>query len=122
MVYFQTNPKYGKVIHEFFNQESKPKKLSRAAIETLSIIAYKQPVTKSHIESIRGVSVERVVHNLEDKGLIYSSGKLDTIGRPNLYSTTNNFLNYLNIDDLTKLPNYTEIKKELEIVNINVNN
>ncbi len=113
MVYFETNPKYGEVVHNFFNQESKPKKLSRAAMETLSIIAYKQPVTKSHIEAIRGVSVERVIHNLEEKGLVYPSGKLDRIGRPNLYSTTANFLNYLNIDDLTKLPNYTEIREEL---------
>lgn len=122
MVYFETNPKFGEVVHNFFNQETKPKKLSRAAMETLSIIAYKQPVTKSHIESIRGVSVERVIHNLEEKGLIYSSGKLETIGRPNLYSTTDNFLNYLNIDDLTKLPNYTEIRKEIEIVDTSNNN
>jgi segregation and condensation protein B len=112
IIYFETNPKHGEVGHNFFNQESKPKKLSRAAMETLSIIAYKQPVTKSLIESIRGVSVERVVHNLEEKGLIYPSGKLDTIGRPNLYSTTDNFLNYLNISNLEELPNYEEITKE----------
>ncbi|MEI6857916.1 SMC-Scp complex subunit ScpB [Psychrilyobacter sp.] len=118
MVYFETNPKYGEAVHNFFNQESKPKKLSRAAMETLSIIAYKQPVTKNHIESIRGVSVERVIHNLEEKDLVYSSGKLETIGRPNLYSTTDNFLNYLNIDDLTKLPNYTEIREELGTVEV----
>lgn len=117
MLHFETNPKYGEAVHSFFNQESKPKKLSRAAIETLSIIAYKQPVTKSHIESIRGVSVEKLIHNLEEKGLVYSSGKLETIGRPNLYSTTNNFLNYLNIEDLTKLPNYTEIRKEVDAIN-----
>jgi len=48
--------------------------------------------------------------------LVYSSGKLETIGRPNLYSTTDNFLNYLNINDLSKLPNYTEIRKELDTV------
>jgi segregation and condensation protein B len=112
IIYFETNPKHGEVVHNFFNQESKPKKLSRAAMETLSIIAYKQPVTKSLIESIRGVSVERVVHNLEEKGLIYPSGKLDSIGRPNLYSTTDNVLNYLNISNLEELPNYEEITKE----------
>lgn len=122
MVYFETNPKYGEAVHNFFNQESKPKKLSRAAMETLSIIAYKQPVTKSHIESIRGVSVERVIHNLEEKGLVYSSGKLETIGRPNLYSTTDNFLNYLDIDDLTMLPNYTEIRKELDTAQVDSDN
>jgi len=114
MIHFETNPKYGEIVYNFFNQESKPKKLSRAAMETLSIIAYKQPVTKGHIESIRGVSVEKLIHNLEEKGLIYSSGKLETIGRPNLYSTTDNFLNYLNLEDLTKLPNYTEIRKEID--------
>jgi segregation and condensation protein B len=112
IIYFETNPKYGETVHNFFNQESKPKKLSRAAMETLSIIAYKQPITKSQIESIRGVSVERVVHNLEEKGLVYPSGKLDTIGRPNVYSTTDNFLNYLNITSLEELPNYEEITKE----------
>lgn len=111
-VYFETNPKYGKRVHNFFNQESKPKKLSRAAMETLSIIAYKQPVTKSYVESIRGVSVERVIHNLEEKGLIFPSGKLETIGRPNIYSTTNNFLNYLNIEELENLPNYNELKNK----------
>ncbi|MGB6129986.1 MAG: SMC-Scp complex subunit ScpB [Psychrilyobacter sp.] len=114
MVYFETNPKYGERVHNFFNQESKPKKLSRAAMETLSIIAYKQPVTKSHIESIRGVSVERVIYNLEEKGLVYPSGRLETIGRPNLYSTTDNFLNYLDIESLIMLPNYAEIRKKLE--------
>ncbi len=122
MVYFETNPKYGEVVHNFFNQESKPKKLSRAAMETLSIIAYKQQVTQSNLESLRGVSVERVIHNLEEKGLVYSSGKLETIGRPNLYSTTDNFLNYLNIDSLTMLPNYMEIRQELDTAEVGSDN
>ncbi|RUA09155.1 MAG: SMC-Scp complex subunit ScpB [Fusobacteria bacterium] len=113
ITYFETNPKYGEVVHNFFNQESKPKKLSRAAMETLSIIAYKQPITRSHIEGIRGVSVDRVIHNLEEKGLIYASGKLETIGKPNLYSTTENFLNYLGISNIAELPNYDVIVSEI---------
>ncbi len=112
IVYFETNPKYGGTIHNFFNRESQPKKLSRAAMETLSIIAYKQPVTKSHIEQIRGVSAEGVVHNLEEKGLIYVSGKQDGVGRPNLYSTTDNFLNYFDIESLEELPNYAGIREK----------
>lgn len=110
--YLETNPQYGERIHNFFNQESKPKKLSRAAMETLSIIAYKQPITKGQIEEIRGVSVERVVHNLEEKNLVEVCGKLESIGRANQYGTTKNFLNYLNITKLEDLPEYENIKMQ----------
>jgi segregation and condensation protein B len=113
-VYLITNPASGEIVHRFFNQESKPKKLSGAALETLSIIAYRQPVTKSEIEAIRGVAVEGVVQNLEDKKLIRVCGKKDGIGRPNLYGVTDRFFSYLKINSIEELPNYIEVKEYIE--------
>ncbi|MBR8701719.1 Segregation and condensation protein B [Fusobacterium sp. DD29] len=105
-----TNPIYGEVINDFFEQESKPKKLSGAALETLSIVAYRQPVTKSEIEAIRGVNVDRIVQNMEEKKFIRVCGKKETTGRPNLYEITDKFLGYIGIKSIEELPNYQEIK------------
>lgn len=109
-VYMTSNPEYGKVVYDFFNPESKPKKLSKAALETLSIIAYRQPIIKAEIEGIRGVSVDGVLHSLEDKKLVRVCGKLDSAGRPNLYEITENFLKYMGIEKVEDLPNYEEVK------------
>jgi segregation and condensation protein B len=109
-VYMASNPAYGKIVYEFFNPESKPKKLSKAALETLSIIAYRQPITKAEIEVIRGVGADGVLHSLEDKKLVRVCGKLDSIGRPNLYEITENFLKYMGIERVEELPNYEEVK------------
>lgn len=108
-VCFVTNPICGKEVTNFFDKESKPKKISAAALETVSIIAYKQPITKSEIEAIRGVSVERVLQNLEERKFIKICGKKESIGRPNLYEVTENFLSYLSIQRVDDLPNYKEI-------------
>ena len=105
-----TNPIYGEVINDFFEQESKPKKLSGAALETLSIVAYRQPVTKSEIEAIRGVNVDRIVQNMEEKKFIRVCGKKETTGRPNLYEITDKFLGHIGIKSIEELPNYQEIK------------
>lgn len=112
-VYLVSNPKYGEVISNFFEQEKKPRKLSASALETLSIIAYNQPITKSEIEAIRGVNVDNIVYNMEGKKFIRICGKKDTIGRPNLYEITDKFLGYLGIDSVDELPNYYEIKEKL---------
>ncbi len=112
--YFATNSKSGEVIFNFFNQESKPKKLSNAAMETLSIVAYKNPITKSEIEEIWGVAVDGIVHSLEQKKLIAVVGKKEAIGRPNLYSVTDNFLAYMGITHLEELPNYKEVREEVD--------
>ena len=109
-----TNPRHGEVINNFFKQETKPKKLSNAALETLAIIAYRQPVTKAEIEAIRGVSVDRVVQNMEEKKFIRICGKKDAIGRPNLYAITDKFLGYLGVKSIEELPNYLEIRGESE--------
>lgn len=108
-VFFVTNPICGEGINNFFEQEAKPKKISAAALETVSIIAYKQPITKSEIESIRGVSVDRLIQNLEEKRFVRVCGKKNTTGKPNLYEITEVFLAYLGINSVEELPNYKEI-------------
>jgi len=113
-VYLTTNPKSGESVHSFFNQESRPKKLSAAAMETLSIIAYRQPVTKSEIEEIRGVAVDGVMHSLEEKKLVAVCGKKEGIGRPNLYGVTDTFLAYMGIESIEALPNYNEVRERVE--------
>lgn len=78
--------------------------LSQAALETLSIIAYKQPVTRVEIDDIRGVKSDRAVVNLVDKGLIKETGRLDMPGRPILYSTTEEFLKYFGLENVSEMP------------------
>lgn len=80
------------------------KSLSNAAIETLSIIAYKQPVTKSDIDNIRGVKSDRVIETLCEKKLIEELGRLDRPGRPIIYGTNENFLRYFGLESLDNLP------------------
>ena len=108
---FVTNPICGEEIKNFFNPELKIKKLSKSTMETLAIIAYKGPITKSEIELIRGVSAEKAVGNLLEKNLIYISGKKKSIGTPNLYCVTEDFYSYLNIDASESLPGYDEFRK-----------
>ncbi|MGL4392052.1 MAG: SMC-Scp complex subunit ScpB [Fusobacteriaceae bacterium] len=106
MAYFITNPRCGAAITNFYEHDTKPRKISDAALETVSIIAYKQPVTKSIIEQIRGVSCDRLIQTLEERKFIRVCGRKDGPGRPNLYEVTSNFLAYLNIDKVEDLPNY----------------
>ena len=108
---FVSNPICGEEIKNFFNPELKIKKLSKSTMETLAIIAYKGPITKSEIELIRGVSEEKAVGNLLEKNLIYISGKKKSIGTPNLYCVTEDFYSYLNIDASESLPGYDEFRK-----------
>lgn len=81
-----------------------PKLLSNAALEVLSIIAYRQPVTKLDVEKIRGVKSDRVIASLVEKGLIREDGQLDKIGKPHLYVTTDEFLKSFGFHDLNELP------------------
>ncbi len=78
--------------------------LSRAAMETLSIIAYNQPITRNGIELVRGVNSDSVLSRLLDRGLIYECGRSENPGRPMLYATTENFLRAMGISDLSQLP------------------
>jgi segregation and condensation protein B len=100
---FLTKPAYQSSIGIMLKHQSK-KRLSTSAMETLSIIAYKQPISKTEIENIRGVNCDYAVQKLLDKSLIEITGKADTIGRPMLYGTTPKFMEYFGINDLAELP------------------
>ena len=112
---FLTKPEYHKTIAQL-NGDKYLKKLSVASIETLSIIAYKQPVTKSEIELIRGVNCDYAVQKLLEKELVVISGrKEDAVGKPLLYSTSKNFMDYFGINSADDLPKIKEILNQ-EIV------
>ena len=100
---FLTKPAYQSSIGILLKQRSK-KRLSTSALETLSIIAYKQPVTKSEMEQIRGVNCDYSVQKLLEKELIEIKGKSDSLGRPLLYGTSDRFMDYFGINDLKDLP------------------
>lgn len=113
VVYLITNPRCGEMVNLYFKQDVKPKKLSNAALETLSIIAYRQPVTKSEIEAVRGVSTDRVIQTLEERKFVRVCGKKEAIGKPNLYKVTDKFLSYLGISTVEELPQYEIMKERL---------
>jgi segregation and condensation protein B len=95
----------------------KPPKYSRAVMETLAIIAYRQPVTRGEIEEIRGVAVSsNVVKQLEDRGWIEVVGHKDTVGRPGLFATTRQFLNDLSLTTLQELPMLDDASAQAESV------
>jgi segregation and condensation protein B len=100
---FLTKPAYQASIGILLKQQSK-RRLSNSALETLSIIAYKQPVTKSEVENIRGVNCDYAVQKLLEKGLVEIKGKSEGIGRPLLYGTSPSFMEYFGINDLSELP------------------
>ena len=89
----------------------KPSRLSGPALETLAIIAYRQPITKSAIEAVRGVSVDAMVQQLLDRNLLKIDGRADLPGRPLLYSTTDLFLDHFGIRHLDDLPNAAELRR-----------
>ncbi len=100
---FMTKPAYQSSIGILLKQQSK-KRLSTSALETLSIIAYKQPVTKSDIEKIRGVNCDYTIQRLLEKELVEIRGKSDAVGRPLIYGTSPKFMEYFGINDLKDLP------------------
>ncbi len=89
------------------------KRLSQSALETLAIIAYKQPVTKGEIEGVRGIRCDRVVEGLMKKGLIDEVGRADSVGRPILYGTTDEFLKQFGFETLKDLPEIEDIEGAL---------
>jgi segregation and condensation protein B len=108
---FLTKPDYHTVIKQLQIQRSK-KKLSQAAIETLAIIAYQQPVTKLDIEQIRGVNCDYTVQKLLEKELIVISGKAETVGKPIIYATSPFFMDYFGINSINELPQIKELTTE----------
>lgn len=99
--------------HRAFFGEMDRTRLSRAALETLAIVAYKQPVTRAEIETIRGVNSTGTVRSLLDKGLIKISGKSETLGRAFLFSTTPEFLTYLGMQRIEDLPPFESFEKKV---------
>lgn len=106
---FYILPDYSKFVEELFTRRRKLR-LTRAALETLAIVSYRQPVTKFDIEHIRGVSSDGVLHNLLEKKLINIKGRSESVGRPMLYVTTDEFLKFFGINSLEDLPEMSEIE------------
>ncbi|MEW5939674.1 MAG: SMC-Scp complex subunit ScpB [Chloroflexota bacterium] len=111
-VQLTTAPEYAPLIERFLGLEATTR-LSRAALETLSIIAYQQPVTRPHVDEIRGVNSDSMLKSLLSKGLIIESGRTDGPGRPILYSTTPEFLQHFGINSIRDLPQL-ELPEETE--------
>jgi segregation and condensation protein B len=110
---FATREEYAKYIG-YLSSEKTKRRLSQAALETLAIIAYKQPITKPELESIRGVNSDYILATLLDKKLITISGRAETIGRPLLYTTTDEFLKYFGLNSLSDLPKPREIEEIMQ--------
>jgi len=111
---FQTRPEFQPFAEKL--QPEKPPRYSRAVMETLAIIAYRQPVTRGDIEDIRGVVVStQIIQTLENRGWIDVVGHRDTPGRPALYATTSTFLDDLGLRSLQELPPLEEIAKTLQL-------
>lgn len=107
---FQVRPEFAPWVARLF--EEKPTKYSRALLETLAIIAYQQPVTRTDIEDIRGVSVSSSIMNtLLEREWIQNTGQKQVPGLPTLYATTQQFLDYFNLSSLSQLPSLTELKQ-----------
>lgn len=106
-----TNPDYAIWVKRFKNL-NQTNKLSQAALETLAIIAYKQPITKLEIDQLRGVNSDGAVKGLLEKRLIKIVGKKEAPGRPFLYGTTKEFLQYFGLKNLSELPPITDFLKD----------
>jgi segregation and condensation protein B len=104
----RTRPQYREWIRRL--KETRPARLSRAAMETLSIIAYKQPVLRSDVEHLRGVDCGGTLRTLLEKGLIRMLGRKDLPGRPIIYGTTRQFLELFDLKDLKELPSLKDLK------------
>lgn len=107
---FGTKPEFAKYLGYLSSEKSK-RRLSQAALETLAIIAYKQPVTKPELEAIRGVNCDYILTTLLEKKLIAITGRAETIGRPLLYGTTQEFLIYFGLNRISDLPKPREIEE-----------
>jgi len=107
---FHIIPEFTPYVEELFARRRKMR-LTRAALETMAIIAYRQPVTKTEVEHIRGVTSDGVIHNLMEKKLITIKGRANTVGRPLQYGTTSEFLKFFGLNRLEDLPRMSEIEE-----------
>lgn len=107
---FMTRPEYGDFVRALL-PGMRPERLSPPALETLAIIAYRQPITKADIEAVRGVAVDGVLQKIIERGLVKIGGRADLPGRPLLYETTDLFLEHFGVKTLDELPNASELRK-----------
>ena len=108
-IQLSSNPNFADYISDVLSPV-REKSLTRAALETLAIIAYKQPVTKGEIEAVRGIKCDRVIEGLAKKGLVAEVGRSDAVGRPILYGTTDEFLKQFGFETLKELPGIEDIE------------
>jgi segregation and condensation protein B len=109
---YATLSEYAAWIGKLYKEQGR-RKLSQSGVETLAIIAYKQPITKAEVERIRGVNCEYVLKTLLEKELVIVTGRADSVGRPLLYGTTREFLKHFGLNDITDLPRPREIEEIL---------
>jgi len=113
---FQVSAEWSRWVSRLW--EERPGRYSRAMLETLALIAYRQPITRGEIEDVRGVTVSTsIVRTLQERGWIRVLGHRDVPGRPALYGTTREFLDYFNLRSLDQLPSLAEIR-DLDSVNV----
>lgn len=108
---FMTKGAYHELNGQVLKKQNK-KKLTRTALETISIIAYKQPITKGEVEAIRGVSADYAIQKLMEKELIEISGRSEALGKPLLYSTSQKFMNHFGLNSIEDLPKLKELRME----------
>jgi len=104
-----SDPKYAQWVRRLF-PAPKPARLSSPALETLAIIAYRQPITRADVEAVRGVTIDGVLQTLMERGLVKISGRAEIPGRPLLYETTEFFLDHFGLRNLDELPNVAELR------------
>ena len=102
-VQLATRPEYAPLLMELFGSQS-GEELTKAMLETLSIIAYKQPVTRGEIEELRGVNTSYILSALQEKGLVTEAGRKEALGRPILYATSEEFLRHFGLSSTKELP------------------
>ena len=110
---YATSEEFAKFVG-YLSSERAKRRLSQAALESLSIIAYKQPITKPALESIRGVNSDYILSTLLEKNLITIKGRADSVGRPLLYGTTDEFLKYFGLNNLSDLPKPRELEEIMQ--------
>jgi segregation and condensation protein B len=112
-----TLPEFASTVSLLFKSRRKAR-LSQAALETLAIVAYRQPISRASVEAIRGVNCDGVLATLTERELIVISGRGEGLGRPFLYSTTSRFLEYLGLKDIRDIPEMEELEKSLEAIDL----
>lgn len=108
---FVSQPEFAPWIKTLVGEKSRPGRLSQPALETLAIIAYRQPLTRAEMEQIRGVAVDGVMQTLLERGIVEQVGRAEVVGRPVLYGTTPAFLEYFGLRGLEDLPAADELRK-----------